>query len=272
MRRRAVLLGAVAALAGAGSLAASSDRVQRALPGQDRPPRDPAQGVPDAPEGVVRLEQRWSPARHREVGLWSAVPAGLGDGRGLPVCLLLHGASATTADFSRFGYGRFLSQAVAAGVPPFVLLGADGGRTLWLGDGPGSADDPQRMLAEELPGWAAERGFDGTRLAALGWSMGGAGALRAQQLRPGEHRATAALSPAVRDGDAVLQDAARLDPAATGLWCGEQDALFPAVQRLAGSLSGPPAVQAWAPGRHTRVYWNSVTPQALAFVGAQLSA
>src|SRR5207245_2671905 len=99
--------------------------------------------IPDVPLGQERLVQVASKARGRSVGFWTAVPAGLGDGHGLPVCLVLHGASATTADFSRFGLGRFLTDAVRSGVPPFVLAGADGGSTGWE---PTSGDDPQRML------------------------------------------------------------------------------------------------------------------------------
>jgi hypothetical protein len=137
---------------------------------------EPLRGIPADPDGSVRLERVRSTARNRDVGLFTAVPAGLGAGARLPVCLVLHGASATTADYQRFGLGRFLTAAVRAGVPPFVLVGADGGRSRWEGDG--ASDDPQRMLRDELPRWARERGFDDTRLAAYGWSMGGYGALR----------------------------------------------------------------------------------------------
>ena len=219
----------------------------------------------------MRLEQVRSTARGRDVGLWTAVPAGSGDGAGLPVCLLLHGGSATTADFSRFGYGRFLTAAVEAGAPAFVLAGADGSPGGWLGSGAGSADDPQAMLATELPRWCADRGFDSSRLAAYGWSLGGFGALRGAELRPGAWRAVAALSPAVAQGDAVFAGAGRLEPARTALWCAESDAFYPAVQALAAALPGPPRISGHAPGGHTRRFWNSVTPEAFAFVGARRS-
>ena len=227
--------------------------------------------VPDAPEGVIRLDTVASQARRRDVGLWTAVPAGHGDGAGLPVCLVLHGASATTADFSSFGLGRFLTAAVEAGAAPFVLAGADGGRTLWEGQGPGSADDPQRMLAEELPAWCAQRGFDARRLAAYGWSMGGYGALRAAELRPGTLRAVAVLSPAVSRGDAVFRDALALEGSRTGLWCGRSDDFFPAVQALAAAVPGGPAAAEWGDGAHTRRYWNTVTPAAFALVARRLA-
>jgi S-formylglutathione hydrolase FrmB len=123
----------------------------------------------------VRLTTKYSDARGQQVGLFSAVPAGHGSGAGLPVCLILHGASATTADFRKFGFARFLTAAISAGIPPFVLVGADGGRSYWEGDG--KTDEPQRMLTEELPRWCTDQNFDTTRMAAYGWSMGGHGAL-----------------------------------------------------------------------------------------------
>jgi hypothetical protein len=54
--------------------------------------------IPDAPEGRIRLERVRSKARGQRVGFWTAVPAGYGAGDGLPVCMILHGSSATTAD------------------------------------------------------------------------------------------------------------------------------------------------------------------------------
>ena len=66
-------------------------------------------------------------ARGQTVDLFTAVPAGYGDGAGLPVVVILHGASATAKDFQPFGLARFLTQAVRDGAEPFVLAGADGG-------------------------------------------------------------------------------------------------------------------------------------------------
>ncbi len=227
-------------------------------------------GIPDAPEGQVRLQQVHSAARGRTVGLWTAVPEGHGDGAGLPVCLVLHGASATTADYSRFGLARFLTAAVRAGTPPFVLAGTDGGHTFWTGDG--AADDPQRMLTEELPKWCAQRGFDATRLAAYGWSMGGFGALLAAERNPGLLRSVSALSPAVRSGDEVTSGVGRLVGARTAVWCGRSDPLFPEVQALAAAIPGGAAVTGWGPGAHTRIFWNGVTPAAYEFAGRALAA
>ncbi|RJK96345.1 esterase [Vallicoccus soli] len=273
MTRRALLTGGAGLLVGGaavvGADAATGGRL-RGRVARELADEGPAGVVPDVPQGRVRLERVRSRARGREVGLWTAAPHGHGDGAGLPVVLVLHGASATTADLERFGFARFLTAAVRDGAPPFVLAGADGGRTRWEGDG--AADDPQRMLAEELPGWCAERGFDAGRAAAYGWSMGGYGALRALALRPGGLRAVAALSPAVARDDALLEEAATLDGRRVGLWCGTADPLLPAVQELAERVGGGgPAVAAWAPGAHRRRYWDRVTPDALRFLAAALA-
>ena len=80
-----------------------------------------------------------------------------------------------------------------------------------------------------------------------------------------------ALSPAVRHDDVVVADAARLDGRRTAVWCGESDALLPAVRALVAAIPGGPAVAAYAPGAHTRGYWNTVTPAAFAFVGHALT-
>jgi hypothetical protein len=273
--RRTVLVAGAAALAagGLGAAAATSapgGRVLRRL-GITEPDTGPAGVIPGAAEGRVRLEQVESRARSRTVGLFTAVPAGHGDGAGLPLCYVLHGGTATTADYQRFGFPRFLTAAVEAGVPPFVLVGADGGRTRWLGDGP--ADDPQRMLREELPEWCAARGFDSTRIGAYGWSMGGFGALRMAELwERGTVRAVAALSPALSSsGDPVIADADRLDGRRTALWCGLSDTFLEPTRSLAAAIPGGPAVAAYDKGAHTRPYWNRITPDAFAFVGRALT-
>ncbi len=225
--------------------------------------------IPDAAPGATTLVQRTSPARNQPVGFFTAVPAGYGDGAGLPVCLVLHGASATTADYQRFGLGQFLTAAVQAGTPPFVLAGADGGRTFWAGNG--TTDDPQRMLREEIPAWCDQQGFDTSRMAGYGWSMGGHGVLLASEQSPGWLMGVAALSPAVFPGDAVFAGAGAIDGARTGLWCGTADALYPSVLELAATIRGGPAIAAYAPGAHTRGYWNRITPDAFAFIGRALT-
>ncbi|WP_243420509.1 hypothetical protein [Micromonospora globispora] len=108
-RRRLLLAGSgAAAVAVVGGLTAQE---------LSRPRLGPAPTQPDAPVGDERLIRIRSGARGREVGFWTAVPEGHGDGRGLPVCLVLHGASATAEDFPGFGFARFLTDAVRRARP-----------------------------------------------------------------------------------------------------------------------------------------------------------
>lgn len=284
--RRTFLLGAgaTAAAAGLGGLAYAEDWV----PGTEAIKRrladtGPDGTIPDVPAGDVRLERRTSEARGTEVGLFTAVPEGHGAGEGLPVCLVLHGASATTADYEDFGLGRFLTAAVQDGVAPFVLVGVDGGRKLWRSSGPDDGDDPQRMLIEEVPTWVADRGFDLDRQAVWGWSMGGFGALLLAEAVAGDLAAVAAFSPALPDAPEdlpptddgrprdVWSGADRLAGTPVGLWCGTADPLLDRVQRFADGLEPAPALAEWAPGAHERGYWDRITPAAFRFLGEALA-
>jgi predicted esterase len=224
--------------------------------------------VPDAPVGDERVERRRSVARGKEVDFYTAVPAGRGDGKGLPVCLILHGASATAADYDDFGFGRFLTDAVQRGAKPFVLAGATGGVLRWE---PSGNDDPRTMVHEELPAWCKERGFDTSRIALWGWSMGGYGVLRLAEVHPGFARAVAAFSPACSSGDAVFQNTGKLKGTPIGLWCGLQDGLYGTVTALEKALPAPKAAGGYAVGRHTRRYWNRCTPAAFDFLAAALN-
>ncbi|MFI5844533.1 alpha/beta hydrolase [Catenuloplanes sp. NPDC051500] len=243
MRRRTVL-GAAAATAAATGLWVG------------RPRRPPA--------GV---ERRFSTARGREVDFYTAVPDGHGDGRGLPVCLILHGGTARPADFAALGFQTLLTDAVRRGAAPFVLAGATGDRLAWQRSGD---DDPQRMVRDELPDWCAARGFDAARPAAWGWSMGGYGALLLAESFPGFVRAVAAFSPAVAPSDPVFTGASRLAGTPVGLWCGLDDGLYPNTLALARALPEPPAAGGYAPGRHHFAYWRTVIPSAFDFIAAAL--
>jgi pimeloyl-ACP methyl ester carboxylesterase len=247
MRRRTLLAGAAAAVGVSG------------LGGwyQRRTPAEPV--IPNAPLGDERLERRESAARGRTVDFYTAVPAGYGDGRGLPVLLVLHGGSTTAADFPRFGLGRFATDSVRRGNAPFVLAGATGDRLAWR---PSGADDPQRMVHEEIPAWCAERGFDTGRISACGWSMGGYGALLLAQTFPGFVRSVAAFSPAVHPGDEVFSRVDALRGVPVGLWCGTDDGLLTDVRALERALPQPKAAGSYAAGRHNFGYWSTCLPAA----------
>ena len=52
----------------------------------------------------------------------------------------------------------------------------------------------------------------------------------------------------------------RLSGERTGIWCGTADALDDNVRALAAEVPGGPAIADFAPGAHTRGYWNRITP------------
>ena len=263
-RRRFLLGGAGVAAAGGVGYAVMPHRWKGRLGLLSQP--DPF--IPDAAEGVVRLETVRSAARGRDVNLFTAVPQGHGDGAGLPVVVVLHGASATAADFQAFGLGRFLTAAVNEGTDPFVLAGADGGVLRWE---PSGTDDPQRMVLEEMPVWLRQRGFDADRRALWGWSMGGYGALRIAEIEPAWAAAVVAFSPAVTEGDAVFQEADALASVPLGIWCGTDDQLLKDIQSLVAVLPEPPEIESYSSGGHTRVYWNDQTLEAFEFLARYLA-
>lgn len=255
MRRRIVLAGA-ATLAAYVGVAGYRTRMAESRP-----------VMPPAPPGEERLEHRWSAARACTVAFYTAVPAGFGDGRDLPVCLVLHGASKNPDDYAALGLGRFLTDCVRRGLPPFVLAGADGGQLAWR---PNGGDDPQRMVHEEVPAWCRARGFDTTRVAAWGWSMGGYGALLLAEAFPGFVKGVAAFSPAVQPDDDVIGAARLLRGTPVGLWCGKQDGLYQNVLTLRSRLPEPPRAGGFADGRHNFGYWSRCLPSAFDFVAGVL--
>lgn len=224
--------------------------------------------IPDAAEGVVKLTTVESAAMGRNVNLFTAVPAGHGDGSGLPLVLVLHGASASAAEFEAFGLARFLTAAVQGGAPPFVLAGTDDGPGGWVPDGSGA--DPQAMLFEELPAWLSEAGFDADCRALWGWSRGGYGALRLAEIAPDWARAAALFSPALSDDDVALDDLGSLTELPLGVWCGDDDPFIDGVRQLVAELPTPPEVLEYGDGGHSRIYWNDHILAAFTWLASHL--
>lgn len=267
LTRRRLLLGGCLAAAGAAGLAATAAVDELPWPARQALGLTPEPFIPDAAEGRLRIEAVSSEAMGRDVELFTAVPAGHGDGAGLPVVVVMHGASASASDFQRFGLGRFVTAAVAAGARPFVLAGTDDGPAGWV---PSGGVDPIAMLHDELPGWLSERGFDGGRRAVWGWSRGGYGALRLALDAPAWATAYALFSPAVDDADPALADLSALEGVSTGVWCGTDDAFYDDVVAVADRLPTPPEVASYAAGGHTRVFWNDHTVDAFRWLSSHL--
>ena len=159
MTRRSLALGGLGGVAAAGAGVVTGVLPGRAeLRSQYHDWFSPHPHIPRAPEGEIKLVQVYSHARGQTVDLFTAVPHGHGDGAGLPVCMVLHGVTATPSDYQRFGLGRFLTAAVQRGAPPFVLAGASGGVLWWEPDASGN-DNPAADADRRDAAVARDPGF-----------------------------------------------------------------------------------------------------------------
>jgi S-formylglutathione hydrolase FrmB len=236
--------------------------------------------VTGAPRPVTRERIR-SLSRRTEVELVVIRPEDAEPN--LPVCLALHGRGEGAGMFVDLGVPEMQSSVVNyQGTPPFAVVAVDGGDSYWVA--PDESDDPQAMLAEELPEWLGERGLATNPFAVLGISMGGYGAFNyAVNL---SDPALAAISPALFlswpeakarevfadekqwDDTDPLRHLDALAGVPIGVWCGEADPFIDATRELVDLAK--PAVADIAPGDHDDVYWRKVLPDALKFVGERL--
>lgn len=264
MRRRTLLLGgATLVLAGCG------DDAPQLPPATWQPTRP----KPGEPPRAVAVETVRSAARGRDVTLVVARPEHAVD-QELPVCVALHGRGGDGRMVLQLGVPKLLNAAPA----PFAVVGVDGGDSYWVAKDP--ADDPQRMLAEELPGWLGERGLARTSFAVFGLSMGAYGAFNYARRDP--HPVVAAISPALFTSwsDAAARNAfageahwADTEPlrhvdalgdATVGVWCGDDDPFEPAARELVELAR--PEVAEFAPGGHDADYWSRTVPAVVTWL------
>lgn len=288
--RRTLLVGAgggLVALGTAGVLV--NDGV---LPGRVRAYELLGLDGPDAPIPDVRPGQRVDGAfvsQHRggvRTGWSLSAPPGH-DPAGLPLVVCLHGARADhTTAFDHLGVDRFLAQAVARGVPPFVVASVDGGSaSYWHPRADGT--DASAMVTDELVPMLRARFRLGSGLGLYGWSMGGYGALRLALRAPGV-TAVAACSPALfasyRAASAgAFDDRAQFDredlvgqagsfPAVPlRVDCGKGDPFYFQVRDFVHRLPRKPA-GGFEAGAHTYGYMRRMLPAQFGFLGQHLAA
>lgn len=277
--RRVLLAGGVVGAAGAlGSVTLGPKVVRRFRRASLGPTvAVPRQAVP------VRSLTLDSAARGKKVGVRIIVPPALVGSGTVPVCVWLHGRgdrASTVVDELKVDH--FLASAIAAGVPPFVVVAADGGEGYWHRRRDG--DDAEAMVVEELPKVMASAGVAAGAWAIAGWSMGGFGSLLLAERHP-MFVAVAASSPAVwfKAGDTrpgafesaedfaahdVLGSLERL-PAHVRIDCGTSD---PFASTSAAMLRRiPQADGGLHVGAHAMRFWRSVLPAQLAFIGNALA-
>jgi pimeloyl-ACP methyl ester carboxylesterase len=296
-RRRLLAAGlgtAVVAAAGAVGLELIEHGV---LPGKtDLAQLDGACEVPSPPLifgrlGHAQSGQFYSHARRREVGYTIAWPPGHGPGSRLPLVVVLHGEG---RDHTGVLSGMTLAQAPALrinGRPliPMAMVAADGGRGYW---NPHPGDDPMGMVIDELIPFCQRLGLGRPphRIATMGISMGGYGAILLAEKFPRLIGAVAAIGPAVwtsyqqaqavnRDAYASAADfaandavthAAALAGKPVRVASGLDDPFQPGVAALARVLPRTATVIMSA-GCHTGPFFTQQEPPSLAFLAHHLS-
>lgn len=200
--------------------------------------------------------------------------------------ILLHGKDSTAQTVMSMGVEQFLADAVAAGLPPFAVAAVEGGNGYWHHRT--SGEDSGAMVLDEFLPLLADQGLDTSRVAFLGWSMGGYGALLLGS-RLGAARAAAicAVSPALWTSPAAAAPGAFDGPddyAANSVWgldelnriplridCGDADPFAGATRRFVAQLATPPA-GGFSPGGHNGAYWSSLLPSQISWIAPLLTA
>jgi pimeloyl-ACP methyl ester carboxylesterase len=172
---------------------------------------------------------------------------------------------------------------------PMAMVTVDGGGGYW---NPHPGDDPMAMVVHELLPRCQRLGLGRPprRVAVMGISMGGYGALLLAERYPAVFAAVAAVSPAVWTSypqarqanpgafasaaafaaDDVITHAAALGRRPVRIASGHDDPFYPGVQALARALPAG-AVVAFGPGCHDGSFFVAQEPPSLAFLASHLA-
>jgi S-formylglutathione hydrolase FrmB len=296
LSRRAVLrLGAGAVVGAAGAFAggrALDSAAQVAAPdvamtGQGAPlaPPVPRQPASDVAAPTMVTGSFVSAARGGVSTNW-AIARPPGQTAPLRPVIALHGKGQDAAGVMAGGVEQGLAQAVQAGLPPFAVVAVDGGGSYWHKRVDG--EDSGKMVLDELIPMLSSQGLDTSRVAFLGWSMGGYGALLlGARLGPARTAAITAVSPALWlssgaaapgafDGpdDFVANSVFGLPALASipiRIDCGNSDPFYSATKQFIAQLPSPPA-GGFSPGGHDGAYWSSQLPGEIAWMAPLLTA
>jgi enterochelin esterase-like enzyme len=220
-----------------------------------------------------------------------AYPPGHHPGDALPLIITLHGYGGNHINALE---GPMPAQALAMRVdgrplPPMGMVTVDGGGGYW---NPHPGDNPMAMVIDELVPMCQRLGLGQPpqRLATMGISMGGYGAILLAERFPRLITAVAAISPAIwttyaqarsanpgayataadfAADDAVTHTSA-LNATAVRVAIGNDDPFQPGVVALARQLP-PHAVVVYSHGCHTSPFFRSQQPQSLQFLGQHLT-
>lgn len=274
-------IGAAAGAAGAYAVGATTRPTDRPAPpvamtGIDAPLAPPAPLEPAGVPAPTYSSGAFASAARGGVTTNYAIARPPNQTTPLRPVILLHGKDATANGVMALGVEQFLADATAAGLPPFAVAAADGGNSYWHRRA--SGEDSGAMILDEFLPLLAEQGLDTSRVAFLGWSMGGYGAmLIGSRLGPARTAAICAVSPALWTSPGAAAGGA-FDSAddynANSVWglpalgsiplrvdCGYDDPFYDATRQFVAALPTPPA-GGFSPGGHNPTYWSAqLTPE-----------
>jgi len=200
--------------------------------------------------------------------------------------IALHGKGQNAAGVMAGGVEQGLAQAVALGIPPVAVVAVDGGGSYWHKRA--SGEDSGAMVLDELIPMLSDQGLDTSRVAFLGWSMGGyAALLLGARLGAARTAAITAVSPALWTSSGAAAPGAfdgADDYEANSVWglpalnsipiridCGDSDPFYSATKQFIAQLATPPA-GGFSPGGHDGAYWSSQLPGEVAWMAPLLVA
>ena len=293
-RRTLFRLGAGAALGAAGASALDigfQSRTSQAAPvapartraplAPPAPPLDP----PAQPAPTMVTGSFVSAARGGVNTNW-AIARPPGQSKPLRPVIALHGKGSDAATVMAGGVEQGLAQAVDAGLPPFAVVAVDGGGSYWHKRA--SGEDSGAMVLDELIPMLPSHGLDTSRVAFLGWSMGGYGALLlGGRLGSPRTAAICAVSPALWMSSGAAAPGAFDGPgdfASNSVFgmpalasipirvdCGDSDPFYSATKQFIAQLPHPPA-GGFSPGGHNGEFWSSQLPAELTWMAPLLTA
>lgn len=264
LSRRALLRLAVGAAAGAAALRLSP----------------PASAAPTYVDGSFVSAARGGVTTH-----W-AIARPPGQTAPLRPIVALHGKGQDAAGVMAGGVENGLAQAVDAGIAPVAVVAVDGGGGYWHERA--SGEDSGAMVLDELIPMLGDQGLDTSRVAFMGWSMGGYGALLlGARLGAPRTAAITAVSPALWTSPGAAAPGAfdsAEDYEANSVWgmpalnsipiridCGYSDPFYSATKQFVAQLATPPS-GAFSPGGHDGGYWSSQLPGEVAWMAPLLVA
>ncbi|OBG38780.1 alpha/beta hydrolase-fold protein [Mycobacterium sp. E3198] len=298
LSRRSLLgLGASAAVGAAGAYTLDillEPRTSRAAPVSAAttqaplapPPSAPLEPAAPAPPAPTMVTGSFVSAARGGINTNWAIARPPGQTKALRPVIALHGKGSDAATVMAGGVEQGLAQAVNAGLPPFAVVAVDGGGGYWHKRA--SGDDAGAMVLNELIPMLGGQDLDTSRVAFLGWSMGGYGALLlGGRLGPARTAAICAVSPALWMSSGAAAPGAFDGPddfAANSVFgmpalasipirvdCGDSDPFYGATKQFIAQLPNPPA-GGFSPGGHNPEFWSSQLPAELTWLAPLLTA